>query len=95
MESTEARDVRARPCGAARLAPLVNAPSLDVADVIEVCERVARQRSWRRIVGLRDVLAHACFAIDEDIIWDLVHTEVPALPSQFVDLRGRLAGPAS
>lgn len=35
--------------------------------------------SWREIAGLRDFIAHAYFALDPDIIWDAVTTDVPAL----------------
>ena len=41
----------------------------------------ARHRSveWRAIAGLRDVLAHAYFALDEATLWDIVAQKVPAL----------------
>ncbi|AFH38756.1 hypothetical protein TtJL18_0854 [Thermus thermophilus JL-18] len=34
---------------------------------------------WRAIAGLRDVLAHAYFALDEATLWDIVAQKVPAL----------------
>ena len=34
---------------------------------------------WRRIAGLRDVIAHAYFGIDEAILWDIVESKVPTL----------------
>ncbi len=37
------------------------------------------QIEWRKIAGLRDILAHAYFAIDDAIIWDLVQTKLTAL----------------
>lgn len=37
------------------------------------------QIPWRRIAGLRDILAHTYFGIDEQIIWDVVVTKVPDL----------------
>jgi uncharacterized protein with HEPN domain len=34
---------------------------------------------WRAIAGLRDVLAHAYFALDDATLWDIVARKVPAL----------------
>ena len=37
------------------------------------------QVAWRRIAGLRDVIAHEYFGIDEDILWDIVRNRMPTL----------------
>jgi uncharacterized protein with HEPN domain len=34
---------------------------------------------WAQIVGLRNRLIHGYFAIDEEIIWDIIINELPAL----------------
>lgn len=33
----------------------------------------------RKIAGLRDVLAHAYFAVDVEIVWNVVESRLPAL----------------
>lgn len=37
---------------------------------------------WRRMIGLRNVIAHGYFGLMLDIIWDIIQTHLPALPSQ-------------
>ena len=56
-----------------------------------VGEDLRRQMSeieWRKAAGLRDMLAHAYFGIDNDILWDVVQNKVPPLAraiSAFLD----------
>ena len=40
------------------------------------------QVPWRRIAGLRDVLAHAYFGLEEETIWQIVSTNITALALQ-------------
>ena len=37
---------------------------------------------WRNISGLRDIVVHEYFGIDEDILWDIVVNQVPQLLEQ-------------
>ncbi|ADN02283.1 nucleotidyltransferase [Spirochaeta thermophila DSM 6192] len=37
------------------------------------------QMDWRKIAGLRDIIVHEYFGIDEDILWDVVKNKIPKL----------------
>ena len=40
------------------------------------------QIEWKKIAGLRDVLAHEYFGIDLAIVWDILKNKLPILKKQ-------------
>ena len=44
----------------------------------EVRDRYPRIQ-WRKIAGLRDIIAHAYFTIDDRIVWDIINNKLPLL----------------
>jgi uncharacterized protein with HEPN domain len=37
------------------------------------------QIEWRKIIGLRNIIAHTYFTLEPDVIWDIIQTKIDPL----------------
>ena len=53
--------------------------------------------AWREIAGMRDVVAHAYFALDLDILWSAIRHDVPRLAERITEIlaQEKTTGPLS
>ena len=42
---------------------------------------------WRGLIGLRDIISHKYFGLDEGILWDVARNEMPILLQCIANIR--------
>ena len=38
--------------------------------------------SWRKMIGLRNIIAHGYHGLDSHVLWDVIHSDLPSLATQ-------------
>ena len=61
-----------------------------VKNIPEDVKRDNPDVEWRKIAGLRDILIHAYFGIDVEVVWDIVKNKVPKLKEKVENILSKL-----
>jgi len=53
-----------------------------VKHISEEQQQKYSQVKWRKIAGFRDIVTHHYFGVSDELLWDIVENEIPALLEQ-------------
>jgi uncharacterized protein with HEPN domain len=73
------------------------AASRELEIIGEACNHISEETKnldtkveWRRIIGLRNLIAHAYFGIDYKTVWSIIQVDLPILKRQIITLMNYL-----
>jgi len=58
-----------------------------VKNLPEAFKSKHQQIEWKKIAGLRDILIHEYFGVDQEILWDIVKNKLPQLKKELAKLK--------
>lgn len=53
-------------------------------------KEISNTIQWRQIIGLRNIVIHEYFGIDEQVIWNVIKYELPLLEEEIIALQKQL-----
>jgi len=51
-------------------------------NITEHFQKIYNEIEWRTIIGLRNLLVHEYFGIDEEIVWGIIKKDIPKLQEE-------------
>lgn len=58
-----------------------------VKNISDHLKRKYPEVAWKKVAGARDIMIHAYFRVDLDIVWDILKRELPKLKQQIIKIR--------
>ena len=62
-----------------------------VKNIPDEIRSLATNIPWQKIAGIRDILAHAYFSIDTEILWDVVNNQLENLDNAILEIDKKLS----
>jgi uncharacterized protein with HEPN domain len=57
-----------------------------VKNIPQIIKTGIPEVEWKKIAGLRDIIIHEYFGIDEEIIWDIIKNKLPDLKEKINEI---------
>ncbi|MBU0472828.1 MAG: DUF86 domain-containing protein [Bacteroidetes bacterium] len=59
-------------------------------NITEHFQKTYNEIEWRTIIGLRNLLVHEYFGIDEEIVWGIIQKDLPKLQEEVKQILAQL-----